>query len=128
MQRPAVAHLRVAAYAFSFSSSRRDVPMRAVFMRSWPSRYLATVQPAPSSCTRFSTGTSTPSKNTSFTSCPPSMSASGRTVMPGVLHVDQQERDALLLAAPIRGSVRTRQKIQSAKCASVVQIFWPSTT
>jgi hypothetical protein len=25
-------------------------------------------------------------------------------------------------------SVRTRQKIQSAMCASVVQIFWPLTT
>ena len=26
------------------------------------------------------------------------------------------------------GSVRTRQKIQSAYCASVVQVFWPLTT
>ena len=29
---------------------------------------------------------------------------------------------------PVFGSVRTRQKIQSACCASVVQIFWPVTT
>jgi hypothetical protein len=43
-----------AANAFRRSSSRFDVPMRAVFMRSWPSRYLATVQPLPSSNTRFS--------------------------------------------------------------------------
>ncbi len=26
------------------------------------------------------------------------------------------------------GSVRQRQKIQSAYCASVVQVFWPLTT
>ena len=26
------------------------------------------------------------------------------------------------------GSVRTRQKIMSAYCASVVQVFWPLTT
>ena len=58
--------------------------MRPVPMRSWPSRYLATVQPLPSSCTRFSTGTFTSSKKTSLTSWPPSIRMIGRTVMPGV--------------------------------------------
>jgi len=42
--------------------------------------------------------------------------------MPGVLHIDQQERDALL-ALFRAGSVRTRQKHQSAWCAVEVQIF-----
>jgi hypothetical protein len=101
--------------------------MRAVFMRSCPSRYLATVQPAPSSCTRWSTGTSTPSKNTSLTSRPPSMSASGRKVIPGVrMSISRNEMPSWRRSDS--RLVRTRQKIQSAKCACVVQIFWPSTT
>ena len=37
-------------------------------VRSWPSRYFAIVQPSFSAPTRFSTGTCTPSRNTSFTS------------------------------------------------------------
>src|SRR5438477_9881013 len=69
-----------AAYCFRRASWRRDSPMRPVFMRSWPRRYLATVQPLPSSCTRFSAGTLTSSKNTSFTSCAPSIRMSGRTL------------------------------------------------
>ena len=87
--------------------------MRPVFMRSWPSRYLATVQPSPSLCTRFATGTLTSSKNTSFTSWPPSIRISGRTVMPGVfMSMSRNEMPSWRLAAP--ESVRTRQKIQSA--------------
>ena len=45
---------------------------------------------------RFSTGTLTLSRKTSLTSWPPSRVMIGRTVMPGRLHVDQQEADARL--------------------------------
>ena len=87
--------------------------MRPVPMRSWPSRYLATVQPLPSSCTRFSAGTFTSSKKTSFTSWPPSMRMSGRTVMPGVfMSISRNEMPSWRLS--VLASVRTRQKIQSA--------------
>ena len=44
----------------------------------------------------FSTGTFTLSKKTSFTSCAPSSTMIGFTVMPGDLHVDEQEGDAFL--------------------------------
>ena len=87
--------------------------MRPVFMRSWPSRYLATVQPSPSLCTRLPAGTFTSSKNTSFTSCPPSIRMRGRTVMPGVfMSISRNEMPSWRFAA--LESVRTRQKIQSA--------------
>ena len=50
----------------------------------------------------------------------------GRTVMPGVfMSISRKEMPSCALAV---GSVRTRQNIQSAYCASVVQIFWPLTT
>ena len=81
-------------------------------MRSWPSRYLATVQPLFSSNTRFSTGTFTSSKKTSFTSWPPSIRISGRTVMPGVfMSISRKLMPSWRFSAA--ASVRTRQKIQS---------------
>ena len=50
----------------------------------------------------------------------------GRTVTPGVfMSISRKEMPSCFLAV---GSVRTRQKIQSAYCASVVQVFWPLTT
>ena len=50
----------------------------------------------------------------------------GRTVMPGVvMSISRNEMPSCFFAA---GSVRTRQKIQSAYCASVVQVFCPLTT
>jgi hypothetical protein len=73
---------------------------------------LATVQPLFSSCTRFSTGTFTSSKNTSLTSWPPSIRISGRTVMPGVfMSISRKLMPSCRLSAV--ASVRTRQKIQS---------------
>src|SRR5262245_29869740 len=57
---------------------------------------------------------------------PPSMVTIGRTVMPGVfMSIRMKEIPSCFLAA---GSVRTRQKIQSAYCAVVVQVFWPLMT
>ncbi|CPL91943.1 Uncharacterised protein [Bordetella pertussis] len=59
-------------------------------------------------------------------SCPPSSVLIGRTVMPGVfMSISSSEMPACGLAS---ASVRTRQKIQSAQCAIVVQVFWPLTT
>ena len=49
----------------------------------------------------------------------------GRTVMPLLfMSMSRKEMPSCFLA-PV--SVRTRQKIQSAYCASVVQVFWPLT-
>ena len=51
----------------------------------------------------------------------------GRTVIPGVrMSMSRNEIPSWRLSLLV--SVRTRQKIQSAKCAWVVQIFWPVTT
>ncbi len=50
----------------------------------------------------------------------------GRTVMPGdFMSMSRKEIPDCARAA---GWVRTRQKIQSAYCASVIQVFWPLTT
>ena len=49
----------------------------------------------------------------------------GRTVMPfDFMSNRMKEMPVCFLAL---GSVRHRQKIQSAYCASVVQVFWPLT-
>ncbi|MOA19089.1 hypothetical protein D3C78_1394440 [compost metagenome] len=111
---------------FSWFSMALVRPMAAMPVRSWVSRYLAQVQPWFSWPTRFSTGTRTLSKNTSLTSCSPSRVMIGRTVMPGVfMSISRKEMPRCCCAS---GSVRTRQKIQSACWARVVQIFWPFTT
>ena len=104
--------ISVLASARSAVSSRLEAPTLAEPMRSWPSRYLATVQPLFSSKIRFSSGTLTSSKKTSFTSWPPSIRISGRTVMPGVfMSISRKLMPSWRLAAP--GSVRTSAKIQS---------------
>ena len=82
-----------------------------------------------SSPTRFSTGTFTSVKNTEFTSCVPARLPSavmiGSTEMPGVfMSISRKEMPSCGLPS---FEVRTRQKIQSAVCASVVQVFWPLT-
>ena len=75
---------------------------------------------------RFSTGTFTSSKNTSLTSWLPSMVWIGRTVMPGVfMSISRNVMPSCFFAL---ASVRVRQKIQSAYCAEVVQVFCPLTT
>ena len=58
----------------------------------------------------------------------PVMFLIGRTVIPGVFIVDEQARDAVVLAPARRGSVRTSRIIHFAHIASDVQIFWPFTT
>ncbi len=100
--------------------------MPAMFVRSWPSRNLAYVQPLFSSPTRFSAGTRTSSNQTSLTSWTPSSVMMGWTLTPGVfMSMSRNEMPACALPS---GRVRTRQKIQSAYWASVVQVFWPLTT
>ena len=68
-------------------------------VRSLPSRYLATSQPLFSSPTRFSTGTFTSVKNTSFRWWLPSMEMIGRTSMPGVfMSISRKEMPSWRLA------------------------------
>jgi hypothetical protein len=65
------------------------------------------------------------SKNTSFTSWPPSAMMIGFTVMPGVfMSISRNEMPSCGLAL---GSVRTRQKIQSAQWPIVFQVLDPFT-
>ena len=84
------------------------------------------VQPMFSSPTRFSAGTRTSVKKTSFTSCPPSISLIGRISMPGVARSTRMK--LMPFCCFTSGSVRTRQKIQLACWPSVVQVFWPLIT
>jgi hypothetical protein len=58
----------VRASDFTCSSACIENPTPAMFVRSWPSRYFAIVQPSFSAPTRLVTGTRTSVKNTSFTS------------------------------------------------------------
>ena len=97
-----------------------------MLVRSCANRYLAYVQPLFSSPTRLSRGTSTSSKNTSLTSASPSISTIGRTVTPGdFMSISRNEMPVCGLPSV---EVRTRQKIHSPYCPSVVHVFWPLTT
>src|SRR3569832_2936176 len=75
-----------------------------------------------SSPTRLATGTFTLSKKTSFTSCAPASTMIGFTVMPGDFM--SMSRKVMPSCCFTFVSVRSRQKIQSAYCASVVHVFW----
>ena len=87
--------------------------MRPVPIRSYPSRYLATVRPFALLVHQVLDGTFTSSKNTSLTSWLPSRRTIGRTVMPGAfMSMSRNEMPSWRL--PVFGSVLTRQKIQSA--------------
>ena len=101
-------------------------PTPPPLMRSCWSRYLAIVQPRPSSPTRLEAGTRTSVKKVSFTWRRPFMVMIGRTSMPGaVIGKMRKEMPSCFFGSSL---VRTRQKIQSAWCASEVQIFWPLMT
>ena len=111
--------------SFSASTPRLDCGTAAMPSRSLASRNLAQVQPSFSLPTRLATGTLTLSKKTSFTSWPPSAMMMGFTVMPGVfMSISRKEMPSCGLAL---GSVRTRQKIQSAQWPIVFQVFEPLT-
>ena len=91
--------------------------------RSKSSVVVATYQPRFSSPTMFEAGTRTSSKKTSLKWWRLAMLTSGRTVIPGVfMSIRKNEMPRCLGAS---GSLRARQKIQSACCAPEVQIFWP---
>ena len=69
----------------------------------------ATARLRPQCC---SAGTRTSSRNTSLTSCSPSMVMIGRTVMPGRLHVHQQHGNAILLARLLAGAHQAEHPIR----------------
>ena len=73
----------------------------------------------------FDAGTRTSSKNTSLKWCRSAMFTSGRTVIPGVFMSIRKNEIPRCFGAS--GSVRAKQKIQSACCAPDVQIFCPFT-
>ncbi len=101
-----------AATARNLSSAATEKPTPAMLVRSYVSRYFAQVQPWFSSPTRFSAGTRTSVKNTSFTSCSPSSVTIGRTSTPGEFMSTSRK----LMPSCLRTSVavRTRQKIMFA--------------
>ena len=95
--------------------------------RSCASAETVTPQPRPSSPRRFSTGTRTPSKNTSANIAPPAMFLIGRTVMPGVsIGTSRQVMPSCFAATCV--CVRTSRIIHFDHIAIEVQIFWPFTT
>jgi hypothetical protein len=79
---------------------------------------------------RLATGTRTLSKKVSLISCSPSAGPSsvgiGRMVMPGVFMSISRKLMPFWRISSLE--VRTRQNIQSAHCASVVQVFEPLST
>ena len=67
-----------------------------------------------------------PSKKTSLNSAVPVISPIGPDLHPGLVHADQQERQATVVAG--RGPVRATTKHQSHQWASDVHTFCPSIT
>ena len=103
-----------------------EMPMRAMPVRSLPSRNLAIVPARVDLADQVLRRHPTSSKNTSFTSQPPSMVWIGRTVMPGgLISASRNDMPSCFFTA---GSVRASRKIQSACWASVVQVFCPLMT
>ena len=72
----------------------RAMPAEPMWPRSLVSVAIATPHPPCSGPSRASAGSRTSSRNTSSNSLPPVIWRSGRTSMPGRVHVDQEERDA----------------------------------
>ena len=94
--------------------------------RSCCSRRLATVQPLLRLPTRSSFCATALSKKVSQKGELPEIRRMGRTVTPGWFMV--KSRKLMPSCLGTSGSVRTRQKIQSALKAPEVQIFCPFTT
>jgi hypothetical protein len=88
--------------------------MPEIISRSWPSRYFATSQPRLTAPTTWSLGTRTLSKNVSQNGELPEISRIGLVDTPGECMSNSRNVIPPCLAA---GSVRTRQKIQSALSA-----------
>ena len=86
--------------------------MAPIMVRSCASRALATSQPRFSVPTRFSFSTRTSSKKVSQKGDLPLISVMGRVLTPGVAMSNRTKLMPRCLGAS--GSVRTRQKIQSA--------------
>src|SRR5271166_1653678 len=93
--------------------------------RSWVSRYFAISHPLFMVPTRFSFGTITSSKNVWQNGDAPEIKVIGLVDTPVLSMSNRMKLIPSCLGA--FGSVRTRQKIQSALSAYVVQIFEPLT-
>ena len=104
----------------------RVPPRPPMELRSYCNRRLPTVQPSPGWPMRLCFGTRTSSKKVWQNSELPLMSSMGVTVTP-VLSMSSTRKE-MPSCLEARGSVRTRQKIQSAPSAPDVQIFEPFTT
>src|SRR5438128_12473941 len=97
--------------------------MPEIIARSCCSRYFATSQPRLTVPTTFAFGTRTLSKNVSQNGDLPEISRIGLVDTPFEAMSNRMKLMPSCFFAV--GSVRTRQKIQSAKLAYDVQIFWP---
>ena len=88
---------------------------------------MATLQPAVLGAEQRVGGQRRPrSRNTSSNSAPPFICRSGRASTPGSVHVEQEERDALVRRGV--GSVRASRMPRSATRPFEHQTFWPLTT
>src|SRR6266481_345990 len=102
------------------------LPMPPIMSRSCVSKYFAMSHPLFSFPTRFAFGTSTSSKKVWQNGDAPEMSVIGLVETPGLSMSNNRKLMPSCLGAS--GSVRTRQKIQSALSAYEVQILEPLTT
>src|SRR6202167_4495959 len=101
------------------------VPMPPIMSRSCVSRYFAMSHPLFSLPTRFAFGTSTSSKKVWQNGDAPEINVIGLVETPALSMSKRMKLMPSCLGA--FGSVRTRQKIQSALSAYEVQIFEPLT-
>src|ERR1700691_580450 len=101
------------------------LPMPPIMSRSWVSRYFAISHPLLSLPTRFAFGTSTSSKKVWQNGDAPEINVIGLVETPALSMSNRMKLMPSCLGA--FGSVRTRQKIQSALSAYEVQIFEPLT-
>ena len=125
--RPSISPTCIFATASGGSSNLAccRAPMPPMPLRSCSSRRLAMVQPLLSCPTRCDAGTCTFSKNVSQNTDLPLISLIGRGRTPGSsMSISRKLMPSCFFTV---GSVRTRQKIQSDRCALEVHILWPFT-
>ena len=102
-------------------------PAPDTIWRSPDSVAFATFQPAPTSPTRWASGTRAPSRNTSLKSTSPPMWRKRLDVDAGLVQIEQEVREPVALRARRRRCGRAR-RAKSARCAHVVHTFWPVIT
>ncbi len=112
--------IRSSSFRYDICCANVDTP------RSKPRVAMATFQPSPGAATTLSPAVRASSKKISLKSASPVIWRIGRTVIPFCRKGTSKYDNPWLPRLP--ASVRARTNIQSANCASEVQIFCPLMT